>query len=222
MIFVHNNENKSFRKDIRCGSCGLIRCAASLFFFFSLCILPVSAAEEDTTEEVVSDVQTVQEIHQVIEYELQLSEPITTIQITEEDYNNQAVPYVEGSAYQGSFNSTALNYFTGVMLNNTGKDYVAFRGSQYMYYLFYGDTIEYTGVFTGSDLNYVSYNSQYGTISRGTDNLDIDPNNTIVYSNVSDSYAHLVEVKTVEETRSQSIVTASIFLLISVLWFFKR
>ncbi|MBQ7903538.1 MAG: hypothetical protein IJ362_07395 [Oscillospiraceae bacterium] len=222
---MHNNENKSFRKDIRCPIWGLIRYAASLFFFFSLCILPVSAAEEDITEEVDSDVQTVEEVSQVIEYNIQFDEPITTIQVDPVDYYNEQNPvsYVTGSAYQGSFNSTALNYFTGVMLNNVGKNYVAFRGSQYIYYLFYGDDILYNGQrFTGSGLDFISYNSQNGTFDRGTDDLSISDNNAVVYSNIDDKFANIVEVKTVEETRSQSIVCASIFILLSILWFFKR
>lgn len=153
------------------------------------------------------------------------TEPIYTIEMSEEDYHNSqnAVPFVTGSAYQGSFNSTALNYFTGVMMNNIGQDYVAFRGSQYVYYLFFGDDILFNGSrFTGSGLSYVSYNSYDGTFERGTDTLSINPNSTVVYSNVDDMFANLVEVKNVEETRSQAVVTASIFLLLCVLWFFKR
>lgn len=181
-----------------------------------------SASEQTVAEsEVSEDVQTVEEIRQVVEYNIQLNEPITTIQITEEDYNNQAVPLVEGSAYQGTFNSTALNYFTGVMMNNIGSDYVAFRASQYTYYLFYGD-ISYNGVFIGSDLNYVSYNSQYGTLSRGIDDLDINPNSTIVYSNIDESFAHIVEVKNVEETRVNSILVASCMLMLLFFWIWKR
>ncbi len=194
-------------------------------------IIPVTAFAEElpsdpeqtaAESEVNTDVLDVEEVRQVVEYNIQLSEPITTIQITEEDYNNQAVPLVEGSAYQGSFNSTALNYFTGVMMNNIGSDYVAFRSSQYVYYLFYGDDISYNGVFTGSDLNYVSYNSQYGTLSRGVDNLDINPNSTIVYSNIDESFAHIVEVKNVEETRVNSILIASCMLMLLFFWIWKR
>lgn len=178
--------------------------------------------------EVVEDVLDVEENSAAVEYNVVVdwpTEPIYTIQITEEDYNNSlgVQPYVTGSAYQGSFNSTALNYFTGVMMNNIGKDYVAFRGSQYVYYLFFGDDISYNGSrFVSNDCNYIAYNSQYGTFERGTDSLSIDDNNTVVYSNVNDTFANLVEVKNVEETRSQGIITASIFLLLCILWFFKR
>lgn len=184
----------------------------------------LTVIESEENNDVLDDEKSSQatEYNFVIDWP---TEPIYTIEITEEDYNNQnaAVPFVSGSAYQGSFNSTALNYFTGVMMNNIGKDYVAYRGSQYVYFLFFGDNIVYSGSrFSGSDLQYVSYNSYDGTFERGTDSLSIAHNNTVVYSNVDDSFANLVEVKTIEETRSTGIVTASIFLLLCLLWFFKR
>lgn len=188
-----------------------------------------SASEQTVAEsEGNIDVLDDEESSQTSEYNVIIdwpTDPIYTIEMSEEDYHNSQnpVPYVTGSAYQGSFNSTALNYFTGIMLNNIGQDYVAFRGSQYVYYLFFGDDILFSGSrFTGSDLSYVSYNSYDGTFERGTDSLSINPNSTVVYSNVDDNYANLVEVKNVEETRSQAIVTASIFLLLCILWFFKR
>lgn len=190
--------------------------------------LPSDPAEQVTESEENTDVLDDEESSQTVEYNVVIdwpTDPIYTIEISEEDYNNSqnSVPFVTGSAYQGSFNSTALNYFTGVMMNNLGKDYVAFRGSQYVYYLFFGDDILFSGShFTGSDLSYVSYNSYDGTFERGTDSLSINPNSTVVYSNVDDTYANLVEVKYVEETRSQGIITASIFLLLCILWFFKR
>lgn len=190
--------------------------------------LPSDLVEQVTESEVNSDVLDDEESSQTVEYNVVIdwpTDPIYTIEMSEEDYHNSqnAVPFVTGSAYQGSFNSTALNYFTGVMMNNLGKDYVAFRGSQYVYYLFFGDDILFSGSrFTGSDLSYVSYNSYDGTFERGMDSLSINPNSTVVYSNVDDTYANLVEVKYVEETRSQGIITASIFLLLCILWFFKR
>lgn len=188
-----------------------------------------SASEQTVTEsEENTDVLDDEESSQTFEYNVVIdwpTDPIYTIEMSEEDYHNSqnAVPYVTGSAYQGSFNSTALNYFTGVMMNNVGKDYVAFRGSQYVYYLFFGDDITYNGSrFISDSASYVSYNSYDGTFERGTDSLSINPNATVVYSNVDDMFANLVEVKYVEETRSTGIVTASVFLLLCILWFFKR
>ena len=187
------------------------------------------ASEQTVAEnEVIEDVSSSEESSQTVEYNVVIdwpTEPFYTIQIAEEDYNNQnnAVPFITGSAYQGSFNSTALNYFTGVMMNNVGKDYVAFRGSQYVYYLFFGDDIVYGGSrFTGSDLSFVSYNSYDGTIERGTDSLSINPNATVVYSNVDDTFAHFVEVRNVEETRVNSILVASCMLMLLFFWVWKR
>lgn len=190
--------------------------------------LPADPAEYVVESEENAYVLDDEESGQTVEYNVVIdwpTDPIYTIEMSEEDYNNSqnVVPYVTGSAYQGTFNSTALNYFTGVMMNNIGKDYVAFRGSQYVYYLFFGDDITYNGSrFTSSSASYVSYNSYDGTFERGTDSLSVNPNATVVYSNVDNSFANLLEVKYVEETRSQAIVTASIFLLLCVLWFFKR
>lgn len=181
-----------------------------------------------TSAEEVYDVSNVEEFSETTEHNIVVDwpdEPIYTIQITEEDYlaSQSVQPYVTGSAYQGSINSTALNYFTGVMLNNLGSDYVVFRGSQYDYYLFWGDEITYSnGRFSGSGLSYISYNQQSGTFDRGTDSLSINHNNTVVYSNVNNSFANLVEVKYCEETRAAGIITASVFVLLCILWLFKR
>lgn len=194
------------------------------FTVFADELVPIRDVNEVEEENVLDD----EESSQTAEYNIVIdwpTEPIYTIEMSEEDYNNsQSVQrYVTGSAYQGTFNSTALNYFTGVMLNNVGKNYVAFRGSQYVYYLFYGDDISYNGSrFVSSGCSYISYNSQNGTFERGNDSLSISDNSTVVYSNVDDSFANLVEVKNVEEIRSTGIVTASVFLLLCLLWFFKR
>lgn len=190
--------------------------------------LPADPAEHVVESEDNTDVLDDEESSQTVEYNVVIdwpTDPIYTIEMSEEDYNNSqnSVPYVTGSAYQGTFNSTALNYFTGVMMNNIGKDYVAFRGSQYVYYLFFGNDITYNGSrFVSSSASYVSYNSYDGTFERGTDSLSINPNATVVYSNVDDTFANLVEVKYIEETRATGIITASIFLLLCILWFFKR
>lgn len=199
------------------------------------CIIPFTAfaetvaadAEETTVEsEENTDVLDVEEARQIIEYHLELNEPIVTYQITEEEYNKYndgASMFVSGSAYEGSFNSTALNYFIGVMMNNIGKDYVAYRASQYVYYLFWGDDITYSDPrFTGSDLNYIMYSSYDGNFQRGTDDLSVNHNNAVVYSNVNDSFANLVEVKLVEESRVNSILIASCMLMLLFFWIWKR
>lgn len=225
MSFVHFDEKRSIRHRFISPSWGVMRPAATFFLIAFLCIMPVSALEPDVIEESDIDVLPVEEIREVVEYDLIINQPITTIEVSPEDYYNEqnGVPYVTGSAYQGTFNSTALNYFTGVMLNNVGDNYVAFRGSQYVYYLFWGEDISYNGSrFVGSNLNFISYNSQNGTFDRGTDSLSIADNNTVVYSNVNENFAHFVEVRTIEENRSQGIATASIFILLCLLWLFKR
>lgn len=46
--------------------------------------------------------------------------------------------------YPGTWSGSILDYFSGVMRQNPGKHYVAFRSSQYSYFLFYGDDLTFS------------------------------------------------------------------------------
>lgn len=98
--------------------------------------------------------------------------------------------------YPGTIQSTASNYFAGVVANNPGVDYVAFRDGQYSSVLFYGQDLEYSsGRFTGS-ASFVRYNSNGGyndyTITRGTDSLNISDDG-FIYTNLDKSFAAFPE-----------------------------
>lgn len=98
--------------------------------------------------------------------------------------------------YPGAMQSTASNYFAGVVANNPGVDYVAFRDGQYSSVLFYGQDLKYSsGRFTGS-ASFVRYNSNGSyndyTITRGTDSLNISDDG-FIYTNLDKSFAAFPE-----------------------------
>ena len=101
------------------------------------------------------------------------------------------VVYAAGTVYPGSWSSGVLDYFAGVMLQHPGVPYCAYRESQYIYCLYYGKDVTYSGgVFggSGSYLRYNAYNSSY-TISRGSGSFEINGASGFVYSNLDGSYA---------------------------------
>ena len=105
-------------------------------------------------------------------------------------------PMSVDGVYPGTMQSTASNYFAGVVANNPGVDYVAFRDGQYSSVLFYGKDLEYSsGRFTGS-ASFVRYNSNGGyndyTITRGTDSLNISDDG-FIYTNLDQSFAAFPE-----------------------------
>lgn len=107
------------------------------------------------------------------------------------EFDDSPVLYAVDGVYPAAIQSSALDYFEGVVAHNPGMDYVAFRESRDTSVLFYGDSISYSnGRFTGSG-NYVRYNGSYDTqnpITRGTDSLSIGSSGYI-YSNLDRSFA---------------------------------
>lgn len=96
-----------------------------------------------------------------------------------------------GLVYPGTWNSGVLDYFAGVMVQHPGLPYCAYRESQYVYCLYYGKDVSFSGgVFSGSGdyLRYNTYNGSY-SISRGSGSLSIDGSSGFVYSNLDGSYA---------------------------------
>ena len=53
------------------------------------------------------------------------------------DLDAIAVQAANSSVYPGTWSGSILDYFSGVMRQNPGEHYVAFRNSQYSYFLFY-------------------------------------------------------------------------------------
>lgn len=109
------------------------------------------------------------------------------------DLDAIAVQAANSSVYPGTWSGSILDYFSAVMRQNPGKHYVAFRNSQYSYFLYYGDDLTFAdGVVSGSG-DYVQYNydNNYYVITRGNDNVNINISSGIVYTDLNSSYGAL-------------------------------
>lgn len=109
------------------------------------------------------------------------------------DLDAIAVQAANSSVYPGTWTGSILDYFSAVMRQNPGKHYVAFRNSQYSYFLFYGDDLTFSdGVVSGSgDYVQYNYNNNNYVITRGNDYVDINISSGVVYTDLDSSYGAL-------------------------------
>lgn len=114
------------------------------------------------------------------------------------------------SVYPGTWTGSILDYFSAVMRQNPGKHYVAFRNSQYSYFLYYGDDLTFAdGVVSGSaDYVEYNYNNNNYVITRGSDNVNINISSGVVYTDLNSAYGAL---------DGASEITLQTVLLVSVL-----
>lgn len=114
------------------------------------------------------------------------------------------------SVYPGTWSGSILDYFSGVMRQNPGKHYVAFRNSQYSYFLYYGDDLTFAdGVVSGSaDYVEYNYNNNNYVVARGNDNVNINISSGVVYTDLNSAYGAL---------DGASEITLQTVLLVSVL-----
>ena len=126
------------------------------------------------------------------------------------DLDAIAVQAVNSSVYPGTWSGSILDYFSGVMRQNPGKHYVAFRNSQYSYFLFYGDDLTFTdGTVSGSgDYVQYNYNNNNYVVTRGNDYVNIDISSGVVYTDLNSAYGAL---------DGASEITLQTVLLVSVL-----
>ena len=126
------------------------------------------------------------------------------------DLDAIAVQAANSSVYPGTWSGSILDYFSGVMRQNPGKHYVAFRNSQYSYFLYYGDDLAYSdGVVSGSaDYVEYNYNNNNYVVTRGNDNVNINISSGVVYTDLNSAYAAL---------DGASEITLQTVLLVSVL-----
>lgn len=126
------------------------------------------------------------------------------------DLDAIAAQAANSSVYPGTWSGSILDYFSGVMRQNPGKHYVAFRNSQYSYLLFYGDDLTFSdGVVSGSaDYVEYNYNNNNYVVTRGTDNVNINISSGVAYTDLNSSYAAL---------DGASEITLQTVLLVSVL-----
>lgn len=126
------------------------------------------------------------------------------------DLDAIAVQAANSSVYPGTWTGSILDYFSGVMRQNPGKHYVAFRNSQYSYFLYYGDNLTFAdGVVSGSaDYVEYSYDNNNYVVTRGNGNVDINISSGVVYTDLSSAYGAL---------DGASEITLQTVLLVSVL-----
>lgn len=126
------------------------------------------------------------------------------------DLDAIAVQAANSSVYPGTWSGSILDYFSGVMRQNPGKHYVAFRNSQYSYFLYYGDDLTFTdGTVSGSgDYVQYNYNNNNYVVTRGNDYVNVNISSGVVYTDLSPSYAAL---------DGASEITLQTVLLVSVL-----
>lgn len=126
------------------------------------------------------------------------------------DLDAIAVQAVNSSVYPGTWSGSILDYFSGVMRQNPGKHYVAFRNSQYSYFLYYGDDLTFSdGVVSGSaDYVEYNYNNNNYVVTRGNDYVNINISSGVVYTDLNSAYGAL---------DGASEITLQTVLLVSVL-----
>lgn len=126
------------------------------------------------------------------------------------DLDAISVQAANSSVYPGTWSGSILDYFSGVMRQNPGKHYVAFRNSQYSYFLFYGDDLTFAdGTVSGSgDYVQYNYNNNNYVVTRGNDYVDVNISSGVVYTDLNPSYAAL---------DGASEITLQTVLLVSVL-----
>lgn len=126
------------------------------------------------------------------------------------DLDAIAVQAANSSVYPGTWTGSILDYFSAVMRQNPGKHYVAFRNSQYSYFLYYGDGLTYSdGVISGAaDYVEYNYNNNNYVVTRGSDNVNINISSGVVYTDLNSAYGAL---------DGASEITLQTVLLVSVL-----
>lgn len=126
------------------------------------------------------------------------------------DLDAIAVQAANSSVYPGTWSGSILDYFSGVMRQNPGKHYVAFRNSQYSYFLYYGDDLAFAdGVVSGSaDYVEYNYNNNNYVVTRGNDNVNVNISSGVVYTDLNSAYGAL---------DGASEITLQTVLLVSVL-----
>lgn len=126
------------------------------------------------------------------------------------DLDAIAAQAANSSVYPGTWSGSILDYFSAVMRQNPGKHYVAFRNSQYSYFLYYGDDLSFAdGVVSGSaDYVEYNYNNNNYVVARGNDNVNINIGSGVVYTDLNSAYGALA---------GATEITLQTVLLVSVL-----
>lgn len=126
------------------------------------------------------------------------------------DLDAIAAQAANSSVYPGTWTGSILDYFSAVMRQNPGQHYVAFRNSQYSYFLYYGDSLTFSdGVVSGSaDYVQYNYNNNNYVVSRGHEDVNINISSGVVYTDLNSAYGAL---------DGASEITLQTVLLVSIL-----
>lgn len=126
------------------------------------------------------------------------------------DLDAIAAQAANSSVYPGTWTGSILDYFSAVMRQNPGKHYVAFRNSQYSYFLYYGDDLTFSDGTVSGSADYVqyNYNNNNYVVTRGNDNVNINISSGVVYTDLNSAYGAL---------DGASEITLQTVLLVSVL-----
>lgn len=183
-------------------------------------------------EEEENNVPTTEEVREIIEYSFELNQPVEVIpvepvpvyQLNPDDYNGSLISTfaINGNVYRGSYNSTIISLWNGLLQNNIGKDYLAYRASQYEYYIFFGEGFEYSsGEFTGSGTYhyYNTYGNQYD-YDVGSDSFSVNPGSNYVYTNVSSDFPGLEVERGLLYEQIQIVILGSVLFIIMFKWIF--
>lgn len=199
-------------------------------FFSSSCFV---YAEEPTfpEESIAADLESELESEPAHEettepFVIEFEQPMPVYPVNPDDYNGSQIStwFIRGDVYAGSYNSTIVTMWEGIIQNNIGKDYVAFRSSQYDYYLFIGQDFTYSGgIFSGSGIYYHlnTYQNYYG-YSIGSDSFSIDPANGYLFTNVSSDYPSLVGERELQYEKTIIIILISLLGFSVLKWIFIR
>lgn len=231
MKFVNIAQIKTFFKQFRSRSCGLISTAAFVFFLSSLCILPTYAAETDSLtggessailEEInVSDVNVLPSDSSAFRTVQSITidgQPIA-VYVVPDPYQVETSAMI-GDVYEGSYSSTTLDYLSGFVPSMC--DYVTYRSGQYTYQLYYGTGFSVNGRNISGSGSSVTYNSYSQTVSF-SENVDFNvstSNAAYVYSNL-DGYSDYTGLREVSDSAFQSIILLAIFLSDILRWIWK-
>ena len=145
-------------------------------------------------------------------------------EVNPDDYNGSMISTfaMNADVYNGSYNSTVLTLWNGLLSNNIGKDYIAYRASQYEYYIWFGEDFEASGnTFTGSGTYYClnTYSSTY-YLTTGSDSFTVDSGQNYLYTNVSAGYPALADERGLLYEQIQTVLLTALLFFGVFKWIF--
>ena len=185
-------------------------------------VLPTQ--EKEILQSEVVENENVEKSSTIVQYNFEPTQPIAVYQVNEDDYNSSGIMTMamNDSVYVGSYNTTAITLWEGIIANNVGRDYVAYRASQYEYVIFVGEHFQNNGsVFTGTGTYYKlnTYAQSYEYIV-GEDAFTVDAGNYYIYTNVSENYPSLGIEKELIYAEHQNVILISLLVFLALRWIF--